>query len=188
MNLCAKQKPGHCVRKDTFKGLPLSLDWQPRFRRAGRADGGTTELDGLCVTVQPRRQRVDSSRDVPVSSTQRAFPYRSDAPAVIQQSLPYPGVVCAVAGDFCGPEFSTRSRQPEQRAVMPVPEAAMDEDDRTSSRKNDVGFSWQVPAVDAKPESPAVQQASDQLLGLRVAAANPGHHAATCGAVYDIDH
>jgi len=71
---------------------------------------------------------------------------------------------------------------------MPVPEAAVDEDDRTPPRKNDVGFAWQITAVDAKPESPLVQQAADQLFGLRVAATDPGHHAAACGAVYDIDH
>ena len=171
-----------------FTGLSLSSGRSRHFRRLRRIDGGTTELDGLCFAVQPHHQRVDDPRNVPFTSAQRAFPYRSDAPAVIQQGLLYLGVVCAVAGDFCGPEFGTRSRQPEQRAVMPVPEAAMDEDDRTPSRKNDVGFSWQVPAVDAKPEAPAVQQASDQLLGLRVAAADSGHHAAACDAVYDIDH
>lgn len=71
---------------------------------------------------------------------------------------------------------------------MPMPKAAMDEDNRVPSRKNDVGFSWQVPAVNLKPESPTVQQASNQLLRLGVTAADAGHHTAACGGVYDIDH
>jgi hypothetical protein len=69
-----------------------------------------------------------------------------------------------------------------------VPETAVNQNDRTASGKNDVGPARQVPAVDTKPEPPAVQQTADQFFGLRVTAADAGHHAAACGAVYDIDH
>jgi hypothetical protein len=64
----------------------------------------------------------------------------------------------------------------------------MNKNDSMPSGKHDIGLAREVAAIDAKPEPSAVKQTTDQFFGLCVAAPDAGHHAASGGAVYNIDH
>ena len=63
-------------------------------------------------------------------------------------------------------------------AFMPVPEAAVDEDDGPVFRQHDVGFAGQVfvqRAVDGEAVAGAGEQGADQQFGLGVLALNLRH-------------
>jgi hypothetical protein len=62
-------------------------------------------------------------------------------PAKLAECIYVTEIACLVFLDFCGPPFRARSGDAERRAVlMPVPKAAMDEDDGAVFRQDEVGF------------------------------------------------
>jgi hypothetical protein len=123
-----------------------------------------------------------------MASTENAFPDGSDSPAGRSQCHADFEVIRTVLSDFRRPEFGTRPGQAEQRAVMPMPETAVNKHDRTKSWEDYIRLSRQIWVVDAKPESTPVKETADKLLRFCITTANAGHHAAARGAVYNICH
>jgi hypothetical protein len=66
---------------------------------------------------------------------------------------------------------------------MLVPETAMDENDSTPARQNDIGPAWEVPAMQAKPQPFPVKECSNDFFGFRILPANAGHHPAARNAI-----
>jgi hypothetical protein len=59
-----------------------------------------------------------------------------------------------VSIEFLNPKFSVRlGRRRDTAAFVSVPKAAVDEDDRTIFRENDVGLPGQAPSMDSKPKA-----------------------------------
>lgn len=56
---------------------------------------------------------------------------------------------------------------------MPMPEAAMYEDDLTVPREDDVRPTWKVPDMEPKSVAQGVKQLSDHVFRLCVTPANP---------------
>ena len=61
---------------------------------------------------------------------------------------------------------------------MPVPEAAVDEDDSAIAREDQVGLAGQFAAVQAITIAEAVKAAADEQFGPGVLAPDAGHHTA----------
>ena len=87
-------------------------------------------------------QQLRQSRDQPfviLLSLQRAFPDGHHVPTDREQGFFVPQVAALVAGDLCGPPLRPRSGQAEGRTMfMPMPEAAVHEDDAAVFRQDDV--------------------------------------------------
>lgn len=58
---------------------------------------------------------------------------------------------------------------------MPVPKAAMNEDDSPKFRENDVRLTWQTGNVQSEAEARSVKQAAQHQLGFRVLAPDARH-------------
>lgn len=120
--------------------------------------------------------------------SQSTFPNCANSPAREQKALPCLGVVCLVTGNFVAPEFFTGFGHPEDRAVMPVPKAAMNENHCPVTRQDDIRLAGQFADMQAKTESLAVQETAHQFFGLRVVAAYAGHHPAAGCRIDNVGH
>lgn len=107
-----------------------------------------------------------------------AFPDFKDPPSLGKQGLAVSVIPVPVAGDFVTPELRPGSRQPEQMTVMAMPETAVNQNDSLPAGQNDIGSSWQLSVMKAVAESFCMQGFTEQDLGFRILAPDPGHHAA----------
>lgn len=71
---------------------------------------------------------------------------------------------------------------------MPMPEAAVHQNDNAVTWKHDVGPSRKVLSVEGVAQSGSMQKAPDGELGNGVLATDPGHHLAARRAIYDVSH
>jgi len=69
-----------------------------------------------------------------------------------------------------------------------MPETTMDEDSGVVFGKNEVGPAREIPPVQTKPETTAVQKPADQDLRLRILGPYSGHHPASLGRSYNVCH
>ena len=138
--------------------------------------------------MKPVRKALCCSLDSLSDPAQGTLPYNANPPAIRQQGLHDPIVVCPVSSDFFAPEFRAGGRPFEKRAIMPMPEASMHEYDGMVAREDDVRFSWQLAGMKAKPETLAVECAAHQNFRSGITPAYAGHHPAAGGAVHHINH
>src|SRR5688572_18149651 len=80
-----------------------------------------------------------------------------------------------VAADLFEPEFPARTGQHEQRAVMAVPEAAMNEDQSIARRQYEIRRAGKRANVQPVPETHRVQSFPKSQFRLRVAPAYRAH-------------
>lgn len=106
---------------------------------------------------------------------QGTLPDRADPPAHVVQRRGIPVITLPCCSDFGSPEFHSGRWPPEQRAVMSVPEAAVHKKHGIASRKNEIGFSWKIASVQAKPKALAMKGFPDQQFGFRILAADRSH-------------
>ena len=71
---------------------------------------------------------------------------------------------------------------------MPVPEAAVDEDDRAVFGEDDIRAPWQIASVEAIAEPERKETSPDHVLRLGVLSSNPGHAVAALARGQDIGH
>jgi hypothetical protein len=117
---------------------------------------------------------------------QGTLPYDSDAPAVVVELMPHAFVALSVSGNLGAPEIGTRRRKPEQRTVVAVPEAAVNEQYRSKSREHQIRFAGE--RCNMKPVTKAACEEFPAQFDFRfrIAPANAGHHPAARGGVHDI--
>ena len=123
------------------------------------------------------------------SFSERAFPYCCNSPADIEQFLSFSFVASHIGIEFCLPEFTASRRSigiGTSRVTMP--EAAVDQADRSVAWENDVRFAWQFLVVQAVSEPASMKGAPQHDLRACVLAANPRHHAGPCCLVHYIRH
>ena len=114
-------------------------------------------------------------KPLPPRTTQSAFPHHQHPPARCPQAPEGYSVSLAVARDFLTPEFWPCRRPFEHRATMPVPEAAMHEDDGLVPRKHEIGLARKVFPVQPEAQAQGVQAAPKDHFRFCVAAANAAH-------------
>jgi hypothetical protein len=107
----------------------------------------------LEVFQKSRTPRQDDVSRQPCGTAKRAFPYHKHPPAGRRKSIVGALVPVAVAVDLCLPEFRTRSRQPEHRTIVSVPEAAVHEDRRVPGREHEVRPAREITAVQTEAVS-----------------------------------
>ena len=61
-------------------------------------------------------------------------------------------------------------------AIMPVPEAPVDKNDRAKPRQHDVWIAGEIPSIKAKPKPLAEKSRADLSLRARVASFDCRHH------------
>ena len=90
-----------------------------------------------------------------------------------------PEIPGLVAFDFLFPPSVSRFRQAEVGAVlMPMPEAAVDEDDGAVFRQDEIGFTGEgfvARAVDREAIAEAVEHRTQRQFGFRVPTADARH-------------
>jgi hypothetical protein len=72
--------------------------------------------------------------------------------------------------------------------LMPMPEAAVDENGCSVPRKNKIRFPREAPVVQSKPEPQPVQRPPEAEFRLRVCPSDAGHHARTGRAIHHVSH
>lgn len=73
-------------------------------------------------------------------------------------------------------------------AFMPMPETAVDEDNRVVFRENQVGLAGKFFCMKPVTKAPLVQGFADQHFGFGILATDAGHHPAAGGRIYNISH
>jgi hypothetical protein len=104
---------------------------------------------------------------------------------LLDRALPDGGTACAVTGEvsveFGIPELDVGGRPPAARAVVAMPEAAVNKDGDAVARKHDVGRSRQVPAMQAVSIACGEKRRTDGAFGAGVLPADCGHHPGSDG-------
>ena len=108
-----------------------------------------------------------SSRDLvaPGRTLQGAFSDGQDAPAFSYERIAVAAVPGAVAGNLCAPEVAARLRHFEQRAVVAMPEAAMDKDCRAVARENHIRAAGKVAHMQPEAQTRGMQATAKEQLG-----------------------
>lgn len=120
---------------------------------------------------------------------QGAFPDEADAPFFFHQNGHRAHIAGLVVAYFFEPEFRSRRRFFEKRAILvAMPEAAMDKNHRPKFRKNEVGRACQPPVVQPKPKPAPMQRPPNLHFGLRVGRADARHHLAALRGSDDVGH
>lgn len=106
-----------------------------------------------------------------------AFPDHHDVPTGGLKRCVIAPVAFRVAVELSGPERDIRGRPlPALRAIMPVPETAMDKDRVPIAREDNIRPAGKIGPMKAKPKTIAEQRSPHRELQLRVASFYLGHH------------
>jgi hypothetical protein len=105
-----------------------------------------------------------------------ASPNHGDAPALLAEGGAVAGVACGIAFQFGEPEFAACGGHGGFAAIrVPVPEAAVDENDEPARAQHDVRLSGQSGAVETKAQSHGVEEPAHDQFRCRVLAADARH-------------
>src|SRR5579864_1077782 len=104
-----------------------------------------------------------------------AFPDGKNTPAISEQGRSRSLVALTVPADLIGPEFLSRFRHLEQRAIMSMPKATVDQNGGAITRKNYVRAAGQVWRVQSKPKTCRMQTTAKKQFRLSVPAADAAH-------------
>ena len=109
-----------------------------------------------------------------------AFPKHNHMPACGLKFGVLLPVTCHVPVELGLPELHIGLRRGSRfTAFVPMPKAAIHEDDRVPLGKHNVGMSRQLWRMEAKAESQGVEVTAHKHLRLRVLRSNPAHRVAT---------
>ena len=157
-----------------------------RWCIGGGGTSGNNCLEPSFVAMKPQVKRPHGVRD-PVSG-QCALPHDSYSPAGFEQLLFRASVPLSVVVELGLPEFRSGGRRCCVWAPrVPVPEAAMDEADRSKASKCEVGGSGQF-CMESVPDPVRVQRAAERHLGLRIFCTDARHHPRAGRLVHDVCH
>lgn len=104
-----------------------------------------------------------------------AFPKDQEFPAGFRQLSVIFTIAPDVLFDLFTPEVCIRLRPHEFRAVVSVPEAAVDENDFFQTAENDIGLSRKISGIQAVAITVMIKDLSDNDLGLRIFAFDLRH-------------
>jgi hypothetical protein len=120
---------------------------------------------------------------------QFAFPDDEYLPSLLLQRAPHPRIARRIGLELARPEFGARLRcRCELTALVPMPKASMNKDDRRVSAKYDVGTSRKIAAMQPESVTCAVQQRAHLPLRSGVAPADPRHDLRSFGFGKDVGH
>lgn len=169
-------------------GLPLH-----RFPAAGRDFRGRRDftfpqLQRVCSTSEPSSQTLCSGIHL-ARRSERALPHRRHAPSGFQQLRLYLSIPSDIGFELGCPELSAgRWRRGVPAPFMPVPVAAVHEDDGLVFRQDQVWPADDILCVQAISKSARMQGAAQSEFGLRVPPFDPRHHPRAGGLVHDVSH
>lgn len=123
---------------------------------------------------------------IEVTYFQRAFPHDQDTPAERCQRKDVGMVARLVSGEFRFPICSIAHRHTAARAAVPVPLAAMNEDDRAASGKDQVGFTWQSGAVQSVAQPTCMQRMTQAQFRGCILTAHARHDEAARGLIKSV--
>lgn len=127
------------------------------------------------VRLQPLRRLIDQVRDI--LRPQTAFPDSCDAPTPCQQLFFRSQVPLDVPGKFRTPEITVCVwDRGEATMGMPMPEAAMHENDRRIFAKHEIGFAREILSMQAETEPASVECATHSNFRLGILCADSAHH------------
>lgn len=108
-------------------------------------------------------------------------------PTLGSQTAPLTRITSDVLGKFRLPEFRVGGRiRGIPTAAMSVPEAAVDEDNRSEARQNDVRSSGKLLVMQSEPKSRRMESTTHGYFGHRVPSGDSGHHPASRSPVDDV--
>lgn len=120
---------------------------------------------------------------------QCALPDHEDPPTPVQQRQPVAAVTLDIRLKFCQPEFPpVGRRRGVATAFMPVPVAAMNENDRGMAFQDEIRASGQVSNMQSEAETLPMQAASDKALRPGMLLSHRCHHSGADFRSYGIDH
>ncbi len=117
---------------------------------------------------------------------QRTFPDRGHTPARFQQRLNGPVVILDIAADLLAPERLSRRRPSEQMTVVPVPEAAVNEDNGLIPGKDKIRFPGQLFCMQPVAQPGRMKRFADQELRPGIPSFNSRHVAAAGRGVVNV--
>ena len=107
-----------------------------------------------------------------VDATQRALPHDVHMPSQFFELCNNPGVTSAISLNLCFPEFRTGFWETVEVTHMPVPEAAVNQDNGTVLWQHDIRSPWEPCPSKSIAQPPAMQSVAYSQLDFRVRASN----------------
>jgi hypothetical protein len=122
-------------------------------------------------------QRSDKTFRDGARIRQLTFPNGEDSPAELAQLSPFFLITAHRTIDLVSPKFRSRARIVSVPATcMVMPEAPVDEDGSSETRKHYIRFARKTVHVHTKPEAQSMQQGAHDHFWLRVASAYAAHY------------
>ena len=137
---------------------------------------GTHDLLFFSGTQHKVHAGVDHcARQPSCRSFQTAFPDGQDTPAEHKQSLMGFDVTRTVCRNLAFPELGARCGQPEHRAIMPMPEAAVHQDDGAVPGENQVRSTRKFAVLQTVAKPARMQSLAYEHLWLGVSPTDAAH-------------
>ncbi len=125
-------------------------------------------------------------RRKPIAPRNGTAPHYRSTPPPGSESVKVLAIAFNISPDFCAPKILPALGPAEHRAIMPVPEAAVDENDRTMLLQNNIGSTRKLLVMKPEAKPPSVKPAPDHHFRLRVTALDGSHVSAAGFAVVDV--
>lgn len=131
----------------------------------------------LVAALRTHRRREEPRQPPPqrIDALEFALPHHDHAPAQTTKRLAVGLIAIDVLLQLQAPILDARCRHDASPARVPMPKAAVDEDDRTVLPQDDVGDPRQRPIVQPKAETEPMKDGAHGHLGSRVSRPNSGH-------------
>lgn len=159
----------------------------PMPRQSGLSACRERQLDRFAVRSKPGRNRINQF--FAITTSEATLPDRGSSPACRAKRSHVPGIARDILRELGGPEVGPRrGRRRIGAAAVAVPEATMNLDNGSPSRKHEVRFAGKVPSMDPETEPSCVEPASEQHLRTGVFSPDSGHHSRAGILVDDVRH
>jgi hypothetical protein len=109
------------------------------------------------------------------ATAKRTFPHGQNTPAPLAQSVHRPEIAFHISRNFRMPEIRAGCGQPKQMAPVTMPEAAVNEDDSSTTWKDEIRAARQIPSMETETEAARVKAPTQEQFRLRVGAADAAH-------------
>jgi hypothetical protein len=151
--------------------------------------GLTSNYRSTATRQEPPGHSVKQRIRMQSASTKNGtLPNSEDPPVELVESGQDLCIVCPISRDLPPPEVHIRRRPPEHLALVPMPQASVDENDCTVLGKSQVRASRQIPTVQSVAEAACEQSSSNDLLRFCVLAANSRHAVTSLFCGEDVGH
>lgn len=110
------------------------------------------------------------------------------SPADFLKGIRCSEIVGPIGGDLFQPKIGPATRNPEQMAVMSMPETSADEYRNLMSCQHDIGRAREFPIMDTESKTSSMKRFAHEDFRLCIFPSNAAHHAGAGGGINYVTH